>query len=242
MWTKLYSQSPCSSAGRVLHVKNIECLIKYDLKDYEVFIIDNFVADTSSLEEFRNYLIRGEHFRPNDQDTNIRTDQIQWIDNANIDGNINFICTMASNLKTLGSILSGKDIKLSLPAFFQCSLYNGKGSKYIKHRDNKPSNMINIDDDALWFSQRDQRQRYLTCVLYLTPNDWKQEDGGYLRCYLGCDSQDDDGYSAKGIIDIAPLFGRMVVFKSQLVLHEVLPTHRLNRVAITAWLLKETTN
>ena len=141
-------------------------------------------------------------------------------------------------LLTLTAIFSPQ-LTLKAPSFVQASCYNGNGSKYERHRDNKPLSRRNIDDDAAWLSQPEQRQRYITCILYLTPVDWSIDDGGGLRCYLGCEDNDDIGYSAKEIVNIEPKFGRLVIFSSHHVLHEVLPTHRPGRYALTVWLMKE---
>jgi SM-20-related protein len=62
-------------------------------------------------------------------------------------------------------------------------------------------------------------QRRITAIVYLN-TDWTPADGGQLR--LG------DG------TDIEPLAGRLIVFLSERVEHEVLPAHA-PRFAITAW-------
>jgi SM-20-related protein len=62
-------------------------------------------------------------------------------------------------------------------------------------------------------------QRRITIIVYLNA-DWKPADGGQLR--LG------DG------TEIEPIAGRLIVFLSERVEHEVLPAHA-PRFAITAW-------
>jgi SM-20-related protein len=62
-------------------------------------------------------------------------------------------------------------------------------------------------------------QRRITIIVYLNPH-WTTADGGQLR--LG------DG------TDIEPVAGRLIVFLSERVEHEVLPAHA-PRFAITAW-------
>ena len=54
----------------------------------------------------------------------------------------------------------------------------------------------------------------------------------------GCDEDDDAGGSATDVEDVAPVGGRLVVFDSRAILHEVLPATRV-RLAMTAWLLNE---
>ena len=63
--------------------------------------------------------------------------------------------------------------------------------------------------------------------------------GGSLRCYLGADPQDEDGDSCKSPQDIHPIGGRLVLFKSREMLHEVRPVHgnRTRRYALSIWIL-----
>jgi SM-20-related protein len=62
----------------------------------------------------------------------------------------------------------------------------------------------------------------VTAILYLNP-DWTEAAGGLLRLHL-----------PSGPLDVAPLLDRLVVFRSEIVEHEVLPTHA-PRWAVTAW-------
>ena len=62
--------------------------------------------------------------------------------------------------------------------------------------------------------------RKVTVLLYLL---YQPQQGGHLRCHLPA-----------GPLDIAPLPGRVVVFWSQEVEHEVLPSHG-ERAALTLW-------
>ena len=80
------------------------------------------------------------------------------------------------------------------------------GEGYARHRDRFR------DDDA----------RVLSLVAYLN-DDWRETDGGALRLHF------DDG-----AIDIPPLGGTAVCFRSELE-HEVLPATR-ERLGIAAWL------
>ncbi len=135
-------------------------------------------------------------------------------------------------------------MKLTNPRHIQAAVYSTAGAHYLAHRDNKPKSQRNVDDDALWLSNPDQRNRHLTCVLYLTPCGWdSQRDGGALRCYVGCAEGDDEGYSATHVVDIEPLPGRLVVFPSDQLLHEVRPLVRDRptepRIALTIWLLRD---
>ena len=63
--------------------------------------------------------------------------------------------------------------------------------------------------------------RMLTVLIYL---GWEPRAGGELRCHL-----------ASGAVDVAPEPGRVVVFYSQEVEHEVLLSHG-QRLAMTLWI------
>lgn len=75
--------------------------------------------------------------------------------------------------------------------------------------------------------QNDSRRK-LSVVCYLNDEDWKQEYGGELTIYTG------DNGSEKAI-DIYPMQGRMAVFESQVLEHEVKPVKK-ERLSITGWL------
>lgn len=66
--------------------------------------------------------------------------------------------------------------------------------------------------------------RILSFACYLNP-EWQPGDGGLLRVYKGED-----------YFDVAPLAGRMVLFRSDTVLHAVLPANKTRR-SITGWML-----
>lgn len=83
------------------------------------------------------------------------------------------------------------------------------GRHYVKHLDVHQTN----------------NHRLLSAILYLNEN-WQEKDGGALRIYL-----DDTHYE-----DILPTNGRLVLFASHALAHEVLPTNR-PRFSITGWLL-----
>ena len=70
--------------------------------------------------------------------------------------------------------------------------------------------------------------RKLSVVCYLNDEDWKPEYGGELTLYVN-----ENGTETSK--DIYPLQGRMVVFESQVLEHEVKPVIK-NRLSITGWL------
>ena len=70
--------------------------------------------------------------------------------------------------------------------------------------------------------------RIVTVILYLNES-WTEADGGQLRMYF----PQKDG--SERIEDVLPLGGRLVVFLSEEIPHEVLPTKK-ERISITGWL------
>lgn len=72
------------------------------------------------------------------------------------------------------------------------------------------------------FKKDDHRK--LSVILYLNA-DWKEEQGGQLRMYLTDHTK-----------DFLPMAGRLVIFRSDEIDHEVLPATR-DRLSITGWIL-----
>jgi SM-20-related protein len=70
--------------------------------------------------------------------------------------------------------------------------------------------------------------RIVTLILYLNES-WTEGDGGQLRMYF----PQEDG--SERIEDVLPVGGRLVVFLSEEIPHEVLPTQK-ERISITGWL------
>lgn len=74
------------------------------------------------------------------------------------------------------------------------------------------------------FKKDDHRK--LSVICYLNKN-WKEEEGGQLRIYR----QEEP-------LDVLPVAGRLVCFRSDLLEHEVLPSTR-NRLSLTGWMLDQ---
>ena len=75
--------------------------------------------------------------------------------------------------------------------------------------------------------QNDDRRK-LSIVLYLNEQDWQPEYGGELVIY-----KEENGKEKE--IVLYPLPGRMVIFESQVLEHEVKPV-KTERLSITGWL------
>ena len=65
-----------------------------------------------------------------------------------------------------------------------------------------------------------------------------EADGGCLRCHVGAAAGDDE-CAGEGCthVDVQPQAGRLVLFRSDALLHEVLPAHAL-RFAVSLWILE----
>jgi SM-20-related protein len=73
--------------------------------------------------------------------------------------------------------------------------------------------------------QNDQRRK-LSMVLYLNSEDWTEENGGELVIYT----------TSGDAVKLMPKLGRLVIFESQLLEHEVKPVLSGQRLSITGWL------
>ncbi len=75
--------------------------------------------------------------------------------------------------------------------------------------------------------ENDQRRK-LSMVLYLN-KDWTEENGGELVIYTQENNQEKP-------VSILPKFGRLVIFESSVLEHEVKPVLKGERLSITGWL------
>ncbi|HKL35526.1 MAG TPA: 2OG-Fe(II) oxygenase, partial [Salegentibacter sp.] len=75
--------------------------------------------------------------------------------------------------------------------------------------------------------QNDGRRK-LSMVCYLNEEDWKPENGGELVIY-----SEENGFEVSKAI--YPMPGRVVIFESQVLEHEVKPV-KTARLSITGWL------
>jgi len=136
---------------------------------------------------------------------------------------------MSVLLQALPPALNGEALTASMELSTQS--FNAKlavtspgGSKYPLHIDNPQG--VSVGDT-----------RKLTCILYLNP-DYQEDDGGELRIFL----EEEDG--TMGTVDLTPEGGRLLLFWSDEIPHEVLPTaphgqagdEALDRYALTVWI------
>jgi len=72
--------------------------------------------------------------------------------------------------------------------------------------------------------QNDDRRK-LSIVCYLNDDNWRRENGGELTIY-----------TKKEDVDILPVPGKLVIFESQILEHEVKIVKASERLSITGWL------
>lgn len=117
-------------------------------------------------------------------------------------------------LQTLPTALNAQ----ALTAKYQLAnaVFNSKlavttsGSRYPRHYDN-----------AVWDNDD---VRKLTTILYLNPN-WKEGDGGEIRLFV---KNDEGGDATVKTVDLSPVGGRLLLFWSDEIPHEVLRTRQSN--------------
>ncbi len=197
-----------------------ELLDRISAEIYEKFyaIVDGFIDESfrKALLEEQIDLLNGGKFRQaavgvgesKQVRTEIRSDQVLWMD--------------SERLSPLQSEYWGKIEEVRMALNRRCFLglrsFEGHfarypvGSFYVRHLDQFHA----------------VPHRVVTVILYLN-DSWTQKDGGALRMYF----PQDDGTELTE--DVLPLGGRLVVFLSAEIPHEVLPTHK-ERISITGWL------
>lgn len=139
----------------------------------------------------------------------IRGDFIQWMDESKANEvELQFF----EAIKNLIDYLNRTCFMGILHKEFHYAIYP-KGTFYKRHLDT---------------FQNDDR-RVLSMVFYLNDEDWKISNGGELAIY-------EPTVSGEKTSLIYPLPGRLVIFESQVLEHEVLPVKASERLSITGWL------
>jgi SM-20-related protein len=138
----------------------------------------------------------------------VRGDFILWLDEANAeDAERNFFNKLSEFTQYLNRTCFMGIVKQE----FHYAVYP-EGTFYKRHLDTF------MNDSS----------RKLSVVCYLNDEDWKPEYGGELTLYT-----EENGKQVSK--DVYPLQGRLVVFESQVLEHEVKPVNK-KRLSITGWL------
>ena len=183
-------------------------------------VIDNFLSDQESLdclEILKENKEQGKFKKAGIGTSNqyqinrsIRGDEIKWLDESNLS---------AANQVYMDQINAmmrffNRSLFLSLKDFECHFAHYPTGTFYKRHLD-----LLKLSD-----------HRVLSFVFYLNPN-WQQGDGGELLLYL---SEND----VEKTVVVNPLLGRLVIFRSELLEHEVARAHK-SRYSITGWMLSQ---
>lgn len=190
-----------------------------DLMTQDYSVVDHFI-DPKTVSLLRNSLLA--HFEEDrfkkaaiGSKTNeviaaaIRGDYILWIDEK-VQTQVETL--FFKRLNDLVAYLNRTCFLGILQTEFHYALYP-TGTGYKRHLD----------------SFQNDNKRKLSIAFYLNSEDWSQTDGGALALYLAGDQSEEQ------TILVNPIAGRMVIFESQKIPHEVLIAHR-DRLSITGWL------
>jgi SM-20-related protein len=192
--------------------------ISQEIYSNSYVVVDNFVDEAfrmALLKEQTELLNKGQFTKAaigkGDQKqvrAEIRSDEVLWMD--------------ATSLSPLQAIFWEKVAEVQQVLNRRCFLglksFEGHfarypiGSFYKRHLDQFHA----------------EPHRIVTIILYLNES-WTEADGGQLRMYF----PQEDG--SDRVEDVLPLGGRLVVFLSEEIPHEVLPTQK-ERISITGWL------
>ena len=204
-------------------------------------VVDNAVP-MARVRALRRSLVDGGRFRKTMQPKAIRSDTVRWDheDSAGAGADAGVVASTVRALKGIGAHFEGVlGHALDAPSRCMAAIYappasSDEPSGYQPHLDHRPPD----DDDLFWTwkSSREQSERVLTSILYLNDEDWSAErDGGQLRVFINCTDKDDTTTAAE-IRDLAPVGGRLVIFKSREIPHAVLPlTGGKARMAMSCW-------
>jgi len=182
------------------------CVVENFFNLEEVGLLRKSLLDKYEKDDFKKAAIGN---RTNENiESSVRGDFILWMNEAD-EGESELI--FFNKLNSLIEYLNKTCFLGILQKEFHYALYP-EGTFYKRHMDT--------------FQNDDRRKLSLVC--YLNDEDWKPENGGELVIY-----KEENGIEVAN--NIYPLPGRMVIFESQMLEHEVKPV-KTTRLSITGWL------
>ncbi|MFT4755554.1 MAG: SM-20-related protein [Vicingaceae bacterium] len=183
-------------------------------------ILDNFLSDEEALnclDVLKDNKEKGKFKKAGigtsnqfQINQNIRGDEIKWLDESNLSPANQIYITQIQAMMDFFN----RSLFLSLKDFECHFAHYPAGSFYKRHLD-----LLKLSD-----------HRVLSFVFYLNQN-WKREDGGELQLYL----KEND---IEKTVVVDPLLGRVVIFRSELLEHEVILANK-SRYSITGWMLSQ---
>ncbi|KAI8919753.1 hypothetical protein BC831DRAFT_526578 [Entophlyctis helioformis] len=217
--SSLFSSLSLSSSAHAQASNDIKPEHIRQLFDRGLAVMDGFVSadEVGAFQVAAEGLVQAGRLtmasmvRPDDDPFRARTvrgDEICWIH----PGEAGALEPLVNRMLALQTLLA-QAIHLQGSCEFQLAHYAANAKGYESHRDAFPTS----DPD-------DPDQRRVTAICYLNP-DWNHEtQGGALRIHRRDLEQ-----------DISPIAGRVVIFMSGVVDHEVLSSSR-PRYALTCWM------
>lgn len=192
--------------------------ISQEIYSNSYLVVDNFVDETfrkALLKEQTDLLNQGQFTKAavgkgdkKQVRTEIRSDEVLWMDPTALSP---LQAIFWEKVEELKQVLNRRCF-LGLKSFEGHFARYPVGSFYKRHLDQFHA----------------VPHRIVTVILYLN-DSWTEADGGQLRMYF----PQEDG--SERVEEVLPLGGRLVVFLSEEIPHEVLPTHK-ERISITGWL------
>ncbi|WP_186758436.1 2OG-Fe(II) oxygenase [Echinicola salinicaeni] len=199
-------------------MENLFETIVNGLYDKGWYIAEDFISDEFRKEllheqqeillhgQFRHAGIgKGDAFRIQPE---IRSDKVFWLDPLNL---TKLQEVYWDKIETLRREINQRCF-LGLRSFEAHFSMYPPGSFYLRHLD----------------QFQNVKYRVVTVILYLN-DSWSNEDGGALRMYLPSEGGNEE------IMDVYPEGGKLVVFMSGEIPHEVLTTNK-TRISITGWI------
>ena len=211
---------------------------------YVIRGIGNIINDS---KHFNGFKYNENNWRVKEISKNkISIEKAQNVDTVSTGGNVNIDSSKVRasyqmdqdymDSESLSSPVSGNRKWIGVPDKMQLSVYSADGQFYVPHRDGEASSRFPWYGEGLlnYLRSRSYRKRYLTAILYCNDGEeWdSKRDGGCLTLFLGTHLHDDSGETATRTVDIAPKGGRLVLFDSNTMLHEVQPSYR-ERLALS---------
>ena len=235
-------ESPEKAASYCDHQKRLRSIDILTFQKDGIVVIDNVLtADELRLarENLAEMLVGDAFFGNTEQHgEDTRTDRVCWISET-IPNQRSIIGTgMRDALRVVRSVpfaLFGDDIRfwgdttMGVPMSNQLASYSF-GGHYVPHRDTPNRADSSFHHPLQWLLQPGLNDRRLTVILYLNDEDWdcgtdatsgESKHEGCLRCYLDTEDVDSDGSTATKVMNVVPRGGRMVIFDSKRILHEV---------------------
>ncbi len=240
---------PTSALIQPFHVRQLE-------KDGIVVIPNALSAEelTNSRLDVINFSKSKSFFQRSSNDADVRQDSISWV-KAYSDQEKNYnspntswgdhLSHCVNLVRGVAKALEDNDYSGSrehlVPQECQLALYRGDdNSVYHRHLDrcNKTIYELGLLE---WLRLSDYRERAVTVILYLNLPDRHEQEGGALRCWVKSGMSSNQNSGEEGCnenfnppFNILPKGGTMVIFKSALVEHMVLPSST-DRYALTSW-------